>query len=322
MSQTNVRDPNTGSALSMGDAVLMANVARRFHLRGQSKSEIAGALGINRFRVARLLQAAVSTGVVRIEIGLPGSVDTALGDEVSAAFHLQHCVVLEVDESPLPALLRRLGLAAAELLGELLTRDDVLGLASARSLLGIGDGLVAFPACTVVQLTGAVSRPDALDIIQGIRDLTHVGGGAARVFYAPIVTAGQADAVRANTDVQRALELYPRISVAVVGVGEWSPGRSTIHDIVSVEDQATARREGVTSEVAGILLDDAGRPVVTDLAARTLAPSFEQLMAIPTRIAVTFGAVRAAGAATALRHGVVNGLITHRSMAVALLNHT
>jgi len=311
----------SGETTLSGDVVLMTNVARRFYLRGQSKSEIAGALGLSRFRVARILQAAYDRGIVRIEIGLPGSTNDAVSDQLRAAFGIEVAVVVEVDEQPVAPLLRSLSLATAELLSERLTSTDVLGLASARSILNIGDEVVAFPSCTIVQLTGAVSRPDALDIIQAIRDLTRVGGGEARVFYAPILSSDSAAGLRRNPDVQQAAELYPRITTAVVGVGQWAPGLSTVYDVASPDDRTAAAEAGVTVEVAGILLGDNGEPVHTPLADRTLAPTYEQLVAIPLRVAVTFGAARAAAVATALRTGVVNALVTHRAMAEEILAH-
>ena len=54
------------------EIVLAARVAREFYIKGVSKVEIAGRLGISRFRVARLLDSALEAGMVRIEIGLPG----------------------------------------------------------------------------------------------------------------------------------------------------------------------------------------------------------------------------------------------------------
>src|SRR5262245_50551119 len=61
------------------EVVLAARVARQFYLDGVSKVDIADQLGISRFRVARLLDAAREAGMVRIEIGLPGgSLDSGL----------------------------------------------------------------------------------------------------------------------------------------------------------------------------------------------------------------------------------------------------
>src|ERR1700745_3978740 len=60
------------SADRPSEVVLAARLARQFYLEGISKVDIADRLGISRFRVARLLDSARESGLVRIEIGLPG----------------------------------------------------------------------------------------------------------------------------------------------------------------------------------------------------------------------------------------------------------
>jgi DNA-binding transcriptional regulator LsrR (DeoR family) len=307
-------------AVPMRDAVLMANVARRYYLRSQSKQEIADTLGISRFKVARLLTAASETGIVRIRIGLPCEADGVLSEELRRTFHLDRVVVLEdIDESP-RALLRRLGQSALEVLGEILTKDDVLGLASARPLLAMGDDVTAFPACPVVQLTGAVSRPDARDIIQTIRALTEVGGGEAHVFYAPIIGSEPTTGMRRQPDVRQAFALLPDVSVAVLGIGAWEPGLSTVHDAIDEDLRRALTDAGVTAEIAGIYLDDAGAPVANVLTERTLTPSLPELLRIPTRFGVTFDARKARAVRTAIRGKLINNLITHRALAEEMLS--
>jgi len=303
----------------MAHAALMTDVARRFYLREQTKQVIAAELGISRFRVARLLESARRFGIVRIEVGMPRSIDAALSLELQESFGLRYAIVLDVPGEPLRPLLRRLGQAAVELLCEILTKDDVLGLATARSLLGIGDDPSAFPACTVVQLTGAVSRPDAVDIIQGIRGLTAVGGGPAFVYYAPVMGTQMVSTVKRHPDVARAFDIVPRVTVAMVGIGKWAPTMSTIYDVAESADRRGAELDGVFAEVAGVLLDEQGKPVQTPLADRILAPTYDQLMHIPTRIGVTFGAGRASAIRAAVRGKVVNSLITHRALAEELI---
>ena len=51
--------------------MLTATVARRYYLDGASKSDIAAELGLSRFKVARLLDRARATGLVRIELDSP-----------------------------------------------------------------------------------------------------------------------------------------------------------------------------------------------------------------------------------------------------------
>jgi len=92
------------SADRPSEVVLAARVARQYYLEGVSKIDIAERLGISRFRVARLLDSARESGLVRIEIGLPGGVlDAGLSAELCSAFGLRQAFVFNFgdEESPL-----------------------------------------------------------------------------------------------------------------------------------------------------------------------------------------------------------------------------
>ena len=73
--------------------MLTATVARRYYLEGATKSDIAAELGLSRFKVARLLDEARASGVVRIELDSPGEIDLDLSVRLREAFGLRHCVV-------------------------------------------------------------------------------------------------------------------------------------------------------------------------------------------------------------------------------------
>ena len=182
------------------EVVLAARVARQYYLEGLSKVEIADGLGISRFRVARLLEAARESGMVRIEIGLPGgNLDAGLSAELCSAFGLRHAFVFKVPDDDETALRRRLGEAAGQALMDIITPGDVLGMAWARSLSGLTAALTRFPPCPIVQLTGAVPQPDGSDLLDLVRQVARIGGGRAHVFYAPMIVAdAEPAAVRSN----------------------------------------------------------------------------------------------------------------------------
>src|SRR6187200_1477276 len=98
--------------------VLMASVARRYYLDGRSKIEIAEELGLSRFKVARLLEAARELGLVRIEIRHAGQIDVDLSARIQDRFALQHAVVVDTADDDPAHLRQQLGRAAAELLAE------------------------------------------------------------------------------------------------------------------------------------------------------------------------------------------------------------
>jgi len=113
--------------LGPAELVLTAAVARRHYLHHRSKVEIAEELGISRFKVARMLDAAREMGLVRIEIVRQGTLDLDL---------------------------------SAHLLQEVVTARDVIGLPWSRTVHAVVGALESLPPVEVVQLTGA--RPARL----------------------------------------------------------------------------------------------------------------------------------------------------------------
>src|SRR5919205_53526 len=103
--------------------VLAAAVARRFYLEGRSKVQIAEEFRLSRFKVARLLDLARESGLVRIEIGHPGLVDVDLSARLQDAFRLTRAVVVDTPDDDVETLRSNVGQVAAELLAEVVEPD-------------------------------------------------------------------------------------------------------------------------------------------------------------------------------------------------------
>ena len=303
--------------------VLTASVARRYYIDGRSKIEIADEFGLSRFKVARLLDAARSSGLVRIEIGYPGVVEVDLSRQLQDAFELQHAiVVVDTPDEDHASLRRHLGNAAAELLSEIITADDVLGLAWARSVSAMATALSQLPATPVVQLTGALSRPDGDDsAVDVVREVARVSGGPAYFFHAPFVVpdAATARALRKQPEVARAFAQLDAVTKAVAGIGRWEPAQSTLYDAAQEKERRLLRRQGVCAEISGVFIDADGVPLQTPLNDRMIGISAAQMQAIPEVIAIPYDRVKAPAVRAALRSGLVNGLVTHAALARALL---
>ena len=96
---------------------------------------------MSRFKVARMLDRARETGLVRIELDTRGEIDLDLSVRLRSAHGLRHCVVIDAPEDDEVLLRTALGRAAAELLDEIVEPGDVLGLAWARSLMAMRTAL-------------------------------------------------------------------------------------------------------------------------------------------------------------------------------------
>ena len=305
------------------EIVLAAWVARQFYIDGVSKVDIADRLGISRFRVARLLEAAREAGMVRIEIGLPGGIlDVGLSAELCGAFGLKYAFAFDFPDTDEPALRRRLGEAAGQALMDIIKTSDVLGITWARSLSGLAATVTRMPPCPIVQLTGAVPPPDGRDLLDLVRSVARIGGGTAHVFYAPMIvdSADTAAAIRRQADVADALALIPSVTIAMVAIGSWAPGLSTIYDACSPAERADLARLGVRAEMAGTFLGDDGQPVPTGLDRRMIVTPASALARIPSVMAVAYGVSKTAAVRAVIRGGMIHGLVTHTSLARSLLS--
>jgi len=305
------------------EVVLAARVAQQFYLEGASKVDIADRLGISRFRVARLLDSAREAGMVRIEIGLPGgSLDAGLSAELCSAFGLEQAFVFNFPDDEQVLLRRHLGEASGQVLMDLITPSDVLGMSWARTLSGLAAALTQIPPCPIVQLTGAVPPPDGQDLLQLVRSVARVGGGPAHVFYAPMILddAQTAAVVRRQGDIAGAFALVPSVTIAVVAIGAWAPGQSTIYDAVTTAERNALAVMGIRAEMAGVFIGEDGRPVATPLDSRMIVTPGPMLERIPFVLAVAYGVAKGPAVCAAIRGGLVHGLVTHASLARAMLS--
>lgn len=302
--------------------VLSASVARRYYLDGRSKVEIAEEFALSRFKVARLLDDARSSGLVRIEIGHPGVIDVDLSGRLMDALGLQHCVVTDTPDDHPASLREHLGVAAAELLTELVTPEDVLGLSWARSVSAMATALRRLATVPVVQLTGALSRPGVDDSsIELVREVARVSGGPAYFFYAPMAVpdAATARALRKQPEVAQAFSRIGSVTRAVAGVGAWAPEQSTLFDATSERERRELARAGVCADVSGVLVDATGAPVTSRLTDRMIGITAEQMRAVPEVIGIVYGMAKVRAVLAAVRGGLVKSLVTHSTLAEALI---
>ncbi|MEJ5945226.1 sugar-binding domain-containing protein [Pseudokineococcus basanitobsidens] len=300
--------------------VLLGEVARRFHVLGHSKVQIAAAMGVSRFKVARLLEEAAERGVVRVTVVVPGGADPARSVELAAALGLERAVVVEVPAGDDVAVRRHVGGAVAALLEELLVEGEVLGLTWSRTLAHAATVLERLPPCTVVQLAGALHDGRA-GTVEIVRQVAAVAGGRSLPVYAPLVTADveTATALRRDPGVAGALGRVRDLTTAVVAIGGWREDASTIWPAVTPEERAAGLRDGAVAEISGRLLDAAGRRVPSTFDGRVVALDLEHLAGVPEVVAVAYGARRAAAVLAAVRTGWLTTLVADAELADALL---
>jgi DNA-binding transcriptional regulator LsrR (DeoR family) len=229
---------------------------------------------------------------------------------------------VDTPEDDIVSLRQHLGAAAAALLTEIVTPDDVLGLGWARSVSAVAAALTELAPTPVVQLTGALSRTDGDDAsVDLVRDVARISGGPAYFFHAPFVVPDPATAraLRRQPEVARTFAQFRWVTKAIVGIGRWAPAQSTVYDAATERERRALHRQGVCAEVSGVFVTPAGDTPPTSLNDRMIGVSAAQLRAMKEVVAVPYETVKAPAVRAALRSGLVSSLITHTSLARALL---
>ena len=304
-----------------GRLALAVAAARRYHLDGQTKVQIAAELGVSRFKVARLLDEARAAGLVQISVGMPPEIDAGLSEELRAAFGLRQALVVSEESDGVAAARESVAQIAAGLLEHLVSADDIVGLAWGRTMSSLAAAWSEPVPATFVQMAGALVRSDVADNApELVGRVARASGGRAVTFYAPFIMsdAAAAEALRRQVDVREALHRLDALTRAVVSVGAWRPGESTVHDALERPLQEELRTAGVQAEVSGLLLAADGS-AIDALAHRTISISAAQLRRTPDVIAVAAGARRADAVAAVLRSGLVHGVVADAALARAVL---
>lgn len=311
-----------GSATNPSDLVLAGAVARRHYVDGRSKVEIADEFGLSRFQVARILTEARARGWVRVEITLPGHLDDELSMALRDATGVRDAVVVEAPAQPETATRDELAAVVAELVADTVRPGQVLGLTWSRTIEAMSRRLHRLAPCTVVQLAGSMSvEGSSAGTVEVVRSVAAAAGGEALPIYAPLVVddAATAAGLRRQREIARALDRAKALDVAVVSVGSWGPGLSTVWDAVTAAERAEALERGAVGESGARLFDAAGRDVTGGFDERVVGVPLQALRDTPVVIATAYGARRAEAALAAVRGGFVTTLVTDAALARRLL---
>ncbi|MCP2163548.1 sugar-binding transcriptional regulator [Goodfellowiella coeruleoviolacea] len=305
---------------TLTDSVQAASIAHRFYLRGESKLDIAEAFGISRFKVARILDAALEQGLVRVEFDLPAPVDVGLCEELRSAYGLRRALVLEraPGKQTRPEMRRRIGALAAELLTEIVTKDDVIGLAWARSVNVMTEAIRSLPPCPIVQLCGVQAGMDMYDrSVETVSRLAAVSGGDAYPIFGPLVLPDRrtTETLRKQPGIAETFGQFRNLTKAVVSIGAWQPGESTVYDALGPAEREAIGKRGAKAEVSARLFDADGNALSTGLSHHVLAISAEELRQVPEVIALGYSTPKAEAIDAVLRSGMVSTLITDADTA-------
>jgi DNA-binding transcriptional regulator LsrR (DeoR family) len=296
-----------------------ALVARRYYLEGRTRIQIADEFGISRFKVTRMLDEALASGMVEITIHNPASIDVELSTALQRTFGLEHAYAVVADTDSPADRVDAVAKAMAELLVSILRDDDVVGVDCGRTLARVAAHLTTLPRCDVVQLTGMAGTitTNGTDLV---RRISEISGGKSWPLYAPLVVsdARTVESLSSSPQFGETVARQGKVTCAIVSVGAWSPGASQVYELLTRDEVDKLAIDGVVAETCALLFDDDGKRI-SGLDDRRIGVDEATLRAIPTRIAVATGAEKINAVRAILHSGLVSSIVTDSEIAMAVL---
>jgi len=299
-----------------------------YHEQGMRQPEIAERLHLSQSRVSRLLKEAVTLGIVRTVVIPPPGVHSALEDEVRDRYALSDVVIANtVDDGA--GLISALGAAGAAYLETTLSADDRVGLSSwSATLLATVDAMTPRSsrfAHEVVQVIGGVGNPPVQVSATRLTDrFAQVTGAEPKFFHAPgiVGTPAARDALMEDPFIQELTAEWKNLDVLLAGIGSVSPSTllAASGNTLSEADLGRLRGAGAVGDVCLRYFDGDGQLIVTEVDARVVGISSEDLRAVPRKIGIAGGERKLEAIRGAALGGWINVLITDLATACRLVD--
>ncbi|MEM8664984.1 MAG: sugar-binding transcriptional regulator [Pseudomonadota bacterium] len=309
---------------------LIARVAQMYHNEHRRQAEIANHLRLSQASVSRMLKRALDEGIVRTIITAPPGTFGELERGLRERYHLPEAIVVECAEDREPAIMTRIGEAAAHFLEVTLQREEVIGVSSwSETILKMVDNIHPMKsgaAKYVVQTLGGMGNPavqtHATQLTTRLAKLTGAeprllaSQGVAQSREAKLVMLG-------DPYVRETVDLFNKISLAFIGIGAIEPSRMLANsgNVFSERELAELAEAGAVGDMSLRFFNSDGEPVTTPLDERVIGITLAELSAIDRVVGVAGGQSKTAAIAGALRTGVLSVLITDKFTAERLLAH-
>jgi DNA-binding transcriptional regulator LsrR (DeoR family) len=308
---------------------IITEVARMYYEERRSQLEIAKTLNVSQGTVCRFLKRAVKRGIVRTTISPPIGTFVDLEELLERKFGLSQVIIAQAPSGSEESMQGAVGAAAAHFLEIILRPRAVIGVASwSASLLSMVEQMHPVwkvSECKVVQILGGEGHPSIeKHVCYLVSQLARLVQGDAHFLPAPGLVASKeaADVLAQDPHVCETMQLFDRITVAVLGIGsiESSPWSVGSGNTFSTEELKSLQDKGAVGNICLHFYNASGEEIRDAVdSKRVFGLKLERLKSIPTVVGVACGKRKRQAILGALRGRWINVLITDHFTAESLV---
>ncbi len=306
----------------------LITVARMYYVQAETMDAIAHHLGVSRSTVSRLLKEARERGLVRVTIVDPDRPLGRLADLFQQHFRVNAHIVQVRPGASNVFRLDQVARTAADILGELVTDGDTVGVAWGTTTSSIATHLRPrdLSGVTVIGLNGGANHqttglPYVGSILHRFADAFR---GQEQLLALPAFFDDPAtrEAMWRERSTRHILRVRDSCRIALFGVGALGADlQSHVYasNYLNPDDLDDLQRQGVVGDVCTVMLREDGSYRDLEINRRATGMTPAELQRVPRRICVVSGLAKASPVLGALRAGVATDLVIDQETARAVL---
>jgi DNA-binding transcriptional regulator LsrR (DeoR family) len=298
-----------------------------YHEERRTQLEIATSLNVSQGTICRFLKRAEERGIVRTTVSPPVGTFVDLEELLEQKFGLSQVIIARAPSGSEESMQGAVGAAAAHFLGITLRPRAVIGVASwSASLLSMVEQMHPVwkvSECKVVQILGGVGHPSVeKDACYLVSQLARLVQGDAHLLPAPglVASKGAASVLAQDPHVRETLELFDRITVALLGIGSLEPSPLVgSGNTFSIEELQSLEDKGAVGNICLRFYNANGEEIRDALGSnRVFGLKLERLKSIPMVVGIACGKRKRQAILGALRGRWINVLVTDQFTAESL----
>lgn len=302
-------------------------VCQLYYEDNLSQKEISAQLGISRPQISRLLTYAKANNIVTVKINNPYIDETRLEHLLVDKYGIQDALVLNTNGANESGRLEEFGRLAANHLDTFITDNSRVGIMSGRTIGSVVWSIKYFErrGLEFVSLVGGIGSASGNFHANVIAQrFAECSGGSCYVLNAPVIVQSEEarNLLINEPEIAEVLKKGSSCDVGIIGIGQIDMKSTTAQaGALSIEDIEKLKAAGAVASVCTSYIDSEGRIIDTELNARSIGQTLDQLKKCKT-IALAIGDSKVEAIKAALAGGHIDVLITNLETARAIIGET
>ena len=303
---------------------LLSKIAQLYYNEGATQDQISKKINLSRTQVNRYLKEARNRKIVKIEVVVINEKFNEMERLIEKNYKIKECIIVDSNQN-INDIYKSLSVKFCELIERIIDSIEFIGVGWGKTLYNtlIRSDFKRAYKTQILPLIGGLGITDSDMSTNAIAKIfaDKIGGKNLLIHSSALYDTKEVrDMIINESRIKLIMDLYKKINIAVVGIGDLSPDVTFIKAIgLDNEKINMLKAMGIIGEICGLFIDKNGVFVPNEINDRMISIKFDDLKSIKNVIGISFGNSKIEIIKAALNSKVIDILITDIETAEELI---